>query len=152
MTAGLVRETAGMKIHVNRIPEQGLKDHASYDPTTMDMDRDDIRLLEPFEVDAFIIKADRELVVNANIRALLHLVCARCLEEFSQTLTADAVFSCQVQPTDIVDITDDVRQEIILGYPIIPVCQQVCKGLCSACCQNLNSGSCSHQAQTAQGH
>jgi uncharacterized protein len=135
-----------MKIHVSRVPVEGLKDHASYDPTTMDMDRVDVQLREPLEVDAFIVKAERELVVNAAIRARLHLVCARCLEEFTQTLATDAVFSYNVQPTDIVDITDDVRQEIILAYPMIPVCQRTCKGLCSTCGQNLNLSACTHQA------
>ena len=35
------QEETAMKIHVNRIPDEGLKEHASYDPSTMDMDRDD---------------------------------------------------------------------------------------------------------------
>jgi uncharacterized protein len=43
-----------------------------------------------------------------------------------------------VAPTDVVDITDDIRQEIILAYPMIPICQQNCKGLCPVCGQNLN--------------
>ena len=45
---------------------------------------------------------------------------------------------------DVVDITDDVRQEIMLAYPMIPVCRPDCKGLCSVCGQNLNAGPCQH--------
>ena len=134
-----------MKIHVNRVPPEGLKDHATYAPGTLDMERFDVYLREPFEVDAFITKADQELVVSAEIRAPLHLACARCLEEFPSVVSTDAVFSYKVQPTDVVDITEDVRQEIILAYPMIPVCQPDCKGLCSSCGQNLNTASCSHQ-------
>ena len=135
-----------MNIHVNRVPEEGLKDHATYDPTTMDMDRFDVHLREPFEVDAFIAKADRELVINVDIRCPIVLSCARCLEEFRSTVRADAVFSYKVKPTDIVDITNDVRQEIILGYPMVPICQPDCKGLCGTCGQNLNLAACSHDA------
>ena len=133
-----------MKIHVNQVPPEGLKDHAAYDPSTLDMERFDVHLREPFEVDAFITKADQELVVSAEIRAPLRLTCARCLEEFLSIVSTDAMFSYKVQPTDVVDITEDVRQEIILAYPMIPVCQPDCKGLCSSCGQNLNVAPCSH--------
>ncbi len=133
-----------MKIYVNRIPAEGLQEHATYDPTEMDMGREDIHLAEPFEVDAFVTKVDEELVVRADIRCPLHMDCARCLEAFTLTVTADAVFSYTVHPTDVVDITDDVRQEIILAYPMIPLCRPDCKGLCSLCGQNLNVSPCRH--------
>ena len=141
-------EDTEMKIHVNRIPAEGLKDHATYDPSTMDMDREDIHADEPFEVDACITKADQELVVDADIRCALRLSCARCLEEFDSMVSVDVVFSYTVRPTDIVDITEDVRQEVILAYPMIPLCQPDCKGLCSVCGQNLNTTSCNHHADT----
>jgi uncharacterized protein len=134
-----------MKIHVSRVPEGGLKEQASYDPAPLDMDRQDIHLTEPFAVDVFVVKAERELVVDAAIRCPIRMSCARCLEEFPRTLSLKALFSYPVQPTDVVDITDDVRQEIILAYPMIPVCQPGCQGLCITCGQNLNRGSCSHQ-------
>lgn len=136
-----------MKVYVNRIPAEGLRDHATYDPTVLDMDRADIRLREPFAVDALITKADQELVVNVEIRAPLQASCARCLEDFTSLVTADTVFSYHVQPTDVVDITDDVRQEIILAYPMIPICRSDCKGLCRTCGQNLNLAACGHAAQ-----
>ena len=133
-----------MNIHVNRIPAEGLREHAAYDPVPLDMDRADVRLTEPFEVEAHSQTVDRELLVNVNIHAPASMTCARCLTPFSSTLTASTLFSYRVNPTDVVDITDDVRQEIILAYPIIPTCQPQCKGLCIVCGQNLNLASCSH--------
>jgi uncharacterized metal-binding protein YceD (DUF177 family) len=62
------------------------------------------------------------------------------------TVTPDATFSYSVQPTDVVDITEDVRQEIILAYPMIPLCDPACKGLCRSCGANLNRVSCGHHA------
>lgn len=133
-----------MKIHVSRVPEEGTTQHVAYDPTRMDMDRDDIHLYQPFEVDATIMKADRELVVNATIHCQTRSTCARCLSEFTLMLTPAALFSYKVQPADVVDITDDVRQEVILAYPMIPICRPDCKGLCRVCGQNLNDRACSH--------
>ncbi len=135
-----------MKIHVHHIPEGGLKQHATYDPSTLDMERSDIHLREPFDVEAFMTLAEKELVVKADIRCPSVMACARCLDEFPSTIRAAAVFSYTVQPTDVVDITEDVRQEILLAYPMVPLCRPDCKGLCRNCGQNLNAASCSHQA------
>jgi len=94
-----------------------------------------------------VAKADQELVVDATIRVPLHLSCGKCLGEFTSVVTPRAVFSYKVQTTETVDITEDVRQEIILAYPMIPLCKPDCKGLCRSCGQDLNVKSCGHQEQ-----
>lgn len=133
-----------MKIHVNTVPEGGCEQQAQYDAGALDMERVDVHLRQPFAVSAFITRADQELIVKAAIRCPVRLVCARCLEEFERALALQAVFSYRVRPSDVVDITDDVRQEILLAYPMIPVCRAECKGLCPQCGQNLNVQACSH--------
>jgi uncharacterized protein len=135
-----------MKIHVNRVPAEGLEDHATYDPRSLDMEREDIHLDGPFEIDARVTKADRQLIVQAQIRCALTLSCARCLADFASAINMDAVFNYAVRPGQVVDITDDLRQEVILAYPMIPVCQPDCKGLCASCGVNLNRSACDHQA------
>ena len=134
-----------MKIHVNRVPEEGVNEHVTYDPAALDMEREDVKLKEPFEVDAFITRADRELVVQAKIRSPIVLCCGRCLEEFSQLINTKGIYSYTVELTDVVDITEDVRQEIILAYPMIALCKEDCKGLCPQCGKNLNNGLCEHR-------
>ena len=141
-----ITEDTLMKIQVNRIPDEGLREHATYDPATLDMERDDVHFVQPFAVDAFITKADAELIVDATIHCPVRLACARCLEDFDSTVTAKALFTYEVAPADIVDITEDVRQEVVLAYPMVAVCRPDCKGLCASCGQNLNAGTCSHQA------
>ena len=150
MTGGLSALTSeeSMKIYVSRVPAEGIKQEARYDPGELDMERIDVHLREPFAVDAFVMKADHELIVNAAIHCPLQLTCARCLEEFPRIVTTDAVLSYKVQPADVVDITEDIRQEIVLAYPMIPVCRPDCKGLCSVCGQNLNAGPCQHHPIT----
>ena len=134
-----------MKISVNQVPPEGMTQQASYDPAALDMDRPDVHLQEPFKAQAAITKVERELVVDVGIRAPVHLTCARCLTDFTSTLALNEIFSYQVKPTDIVDITEDIRQEIILAYPMIPLCRPECKGLCRVCGQDLNVAVCSHQ-------
>jgi len=137
-------EALEMKIQVSSIPEEGLKEHAVYDPAALDMEREDIRPAGPFDVDAQINLVDKELVVSAEIHCAVRMTCARCLEAFESPVSPRAIFSYSVEPGDIVDITEDVRQEIILAYPMVPVCRPECKGLCAACGQNLNERDCGH--------
>ena len=136
-----------MKIYVKDVPPEGMAQRATYDPVSLDMEREDVHLRESFEAEAFVTKADRELVVAVAMRAPLNLICSRCLKEFTVVVTPQTVFSYTVQPTDTVDITDDVRQEIILAYPMIPLCRPDCKGLCGMCGQELNMAPCSHEGQ-----
>ena len=136
-----------MKIHVSRVPAEGLREETEYDPKTMDVERFDVQLEQPIAVSSFITRADRELMVEAKIHGALRLSCARCLKVFQQDLDTSALFNYQVAPTDVVDITDDVRQEVFLAYPLIPICQPDCRGLCAVCGQDLNAGRCPHQQE-----
>lgn len=131
-----------MKIHVHQVPFEGLQQERTYDPAEMDLDRFDVHPTHPVRLSCFIAKVDRELVVRATLQYALQMACARCLEPFVSPMTAKATLSYQVDPTDVVDITDDLRQEIILSYPMAPVCQSGCRGLCPQCGQNRNQSLC----------
>lgn len=41
-----------------------------------------------------------------------------------------------------VDLTEDVREAMILAFPVYPVCRSECKGLCDRCGKNLNEATC----------
>jgi uncharacterized protein len=38
-----------------------------------------------------------------------------------------------------------LRENVLLGLPVQPVCREDCRGLCSRCGANLNLGSCGCQ-------
>ena len=140
-------EAHPMKIHVNRIPSEGVREEMTYDPKALDVDREDVQVAEPVALSSFITKTAETLVVMAEISSQLRLTCARCLEEFDAPLHTTATLTYDVAPTDVVDITEDIRQEMILAYPKIPVCRADCRGLCLVCGQNLNHASCPHQPE-----
>ncbi len=137
-----------MKIHVNRIPYEGLREQVHYDPKLLDLERFDVHLDEPITLSSFVSTTQGELVVQADIAGKLTLSCARCLKTFDAPLQTSATLSYEVRlPSDVVDITEDVRQEIMLAYPMIPVCQLDCRGLCPICGANLNDATCVHQTR-----
>jgi len=142
---GGTEEREQMKIQVNRIPFEGVREETTYDPKALDIERFDAHLEDPITLSSFISRAEGALVVQADIQGVVQLHCARCLATFERPLHTKTILSYEVAPTDVVDITEDIRQEIILAYPMIPICQEDCKGLCSVCGENLNVRSCPHQ-------
>ena len=81
-------------------------------------------------------------------------VCARCGGDFDFTLTVDD-FTASVETdekSEFVDLTDELRQSIILALPSYPVCRQDCRGVCVTCGKNLNEGpcTCSHSERDSR--
>lgn len=94
-----------------------------------------------------------------NIETDVEFRCVKCTEKFIKKIKipyAERVFYFNKQGGDIdvfdtfyvdtknmtIDMSDFIRQEIILHFPLIPVCSKSCKGLCPYCGKNLNEGPC----------
>ena len=85
-----------------------------------------------------------ELLVRGAVRQRLACVCSRCAETF-ETEVSDPEFICsfEINETDVfVDLTEHVREAIILALPGYPVCREACRGLCMTCGANLNKAAC----------
>jgi uncharacterized protein len=46
-----------------------------------------------------------------------------------------------------IDLGPIVREYLMLEYPLKPLCKPDCQGLCTVCGENLNLGTCEHQAR-----
>ena len=98
----------------------------------------------PISYDFNVQIVSKELLVQGSIRVSLSVACSKCGEFFSTTL-ADLSFLRAYEITEgvsSVDVTEDIREEILLGIPSIPVCSASCKGLCPQCGKNWNEGKC----------
>jgi len=116
----------------------------------------EIRLNGTLYADLMLIRMKNGIsAVLSNIKTGVEQTCARCLDNYVQPLqiaSAEAHFYEEppqhdydllevylVQTRDMsIDLTDALRQEIILHFPMIPVCSNRCKGLCPSCTVNLN--------------
>jgi len=105
--------------------------------------------------------------VNGEAHSVVTMQCARCLNSFKRDVAGN--FSLVAhrlkqgesipenaseenededlliivdQNSNSIDITNYVRDAIILSNPLKPLCMESCKGLCSICGQNLNEGLC----------
>ena len=85
-----------------------------------------------------------ELLVRGQLRQRLKCVCSRCADTFeTETVEPDFICSAEInETTDFLDLTEEIREAIILALPGYPVCRETCKGLCMACGANLNQAPC----------
>lgn len=103
-----------------------------------------IKSSEPIQYHLFAQVASSQLVVKGELRAAMTLQCGRCAEFFSTTVAENSFLRAYEISgvTELVDVTPDIREEILLQVPHFPVCSPDCKGLCPQCGINLNLGSC----------
>ena len=106
--------------------------------------QDTIEAEGPVRCDFFVQLVGRELVVQGQVTVELAVTCRRCAEIYSTRLTiSDFLRTSEIQAgQEAVDLTDDIREEVLLNLPHYPVCRSDCKGLCPQCGHNLNNGPC----------
>jgi uncharacterized protein len=116
------------------------------------------------------VRTGNGILVTGRLRTEVRVPCRRCLqptpvnvtlqleEEFHPSI--DLITGAVVKPepgedeatrTDarhMLDLTEVVRQNLLLTLPLAPLCNSGCKGFCPECGANLNEGpcGCSHES------
>ena len=134
-----------MKVRLSEIPEEGLTLNEAFNPEQMNLQTPDLKFTAPVKVKSDFHK-DRDVVLR-HVKTVgdLDLVCGRCLKHYGQPHEGLFDLDYSVKGKIFLDVTDDIRQEILLSYPMTFVCMETCQGLCVRCGQNLNEGKCDCQ-------
>ena len=132
-----------MKITINQVPAEGLYVKEEIDPAELDLETDLIKLRSPVKLAAQVTRITNALSIDLNIRAVIFADCSRCLNEFEWVFDKDLKLHYVLESSDVfIDLKPNIREEIILDYPIKPLCSVSCKGLCTKCGKNKNEGGC----------
>ena len=139
-----------MKINVKRIPEDGESLSGTEPASIMELDEPDIRFQHEVEYDFQAQIQNNALLVTGKIETPATLRCSRCLKSFELPVQVEQfVFHQELAGEDFVDLTANIREDIILELPQRALCTPDCKGLCPVCGEDLNDGSC--QCKPAKG-
>ena len=132
-----------MKVNVRRISPQGEALLGREPASIVDLDEPNVRFLHEVEYDLLAQVQSNALLITGTLRTPATLRCSRCLHIFDQVLQVQQfVFHQDLHGEDFVDLTANIREDIILELPQRALCDPDCKGLCSRCGQNLNEGAC----------
>jgi uncharacterized metal-binding protein YceD (DUF177 family) len=137
-----------MIIEIPKISAEGSQYTGEENPSILELDNDRLIHVEgPIYYDFFAQIVSHELIVQGGLTVKIACQCSKCAEFFSTTLK-DLSFLRAYEITeglDSVDVTEDIREELLLNFPAFPVCSDDCKGLCPQCGKNLNEGNCNCQ-------
>ena len=107
-------------------------------------------------------KTSRQIFLRARITSEAAFQCDRCLDEFKKEISpafqivydwdaqdhpaeSDEDIRTLTPDTNVIDISDAVRDSVLLAVPLKLLCREECAGLCPRCGKNLNhsaGGSC----------
>jgi uncharacterized protein len=132
-----------VKIDVNQIPVDGFTIEEDLSPKDLDLETEQIRFSSPLRVSAEVSRITNAVSVKLQVSAKLHFSCSRCLEDSETVFDKKFGLNYPVVKSDrFIDLNPEIREEIIIDYPIKPLCKASCKGLCLKCGKNLNQGGC----------
>lgn len=101
------------------------------------------------EYHLFAVLSGQDLLVTGSAAFTLETVCCRCMKEMQTEIRAGKICIYREKvPDQEVDITDDVREELLLNIPDYIRCSEDCKGLCPHCGADLNDGPCGCEDQS----
>jgi uncharacterized protein len=118
-----------------------------YKASDLDLEFVDFHYLKEIELNGFVEKIENTITFRGMLTSEVEQTCARCLESTLSPLAApfDLIFEVGAQET--IDVTDDIRDILILCHPDRYLCRSDCRGICLSCGQNLNHKSCSCQSK-----
>jgi uncharacterized protein len=112
----------------------------------------------PLEVDLVVRSVGDGVLVRGRLNAEVELECRRCLSPvrhrvddtvdmyFSEIGDDEAEIEGEVYPLSAraveLDLTDAVREQLVLRVPEFALCREACRGLCPKCGTNLNETEC----------
>lgn len=118
-----------------------------------------VELTRPLGVDLSARSVGDGVLLRGTLRTAVRQACRRCLNPVEQEVDAhvDLLFAPpmegeddaddgEVYPLplrgDDLDITDAVREQVLLEVPGFALCSEECRGLCPSCGADLNQGDC----------
>lgn len=152
-----------IKINVAEIKKQ-LIGSASYhyelDPEALDLTEDDVSLEGQVVADFTLHNGGELILLDGSLHFSVKGECGRCLKPFVQPLVStleeryypegtenlpDDAFTYKF---DVVDVTDALRESLLLTVPARMLCKPDCKGICPVCGADRNVAPCNCDTRT----
>ena len=119
-----------------------------------------LRFAAPVSVDAEYVFDGSGFSVKGTLKTSLHSQCARCAKEFEEPFetkfderfekNADEDGECYGFSGEELDVSQMLRDAILLNMQPYSVCRPDCRGLCPVCGCDLNTAQCACAQEAAE--
>jgi uncharacterized protein len=151
-----------MRFHVAGLLKQLVGEHRAVTFDEPSPALDELRLVDSVSGDAKLMRVNQGIVAHIHAHTVMLFACSRCLEEFQtpvdvdceemfvptiDVVTGQPYVATDVDPIDVfpidghhvLDISEAVRQHLVMATPMVPLHDPACRGLCPVCGVNLNA-------------
>ena len=124
-------------------------------PAAVGITPQDVTLEGPLRIGLVLDRRGDEIWVRGSIHAIALQQCSRCLIDFSQILELEFEVFCAKLPSARtmspkaldeedggVSLDSEIREAVLLGLEMRPLCREGCAGLCPRCGEDRNLGAC----------
>ena len=132
-------------------------------PESVGFDPRDATLEGPLRIALTLDRRGDEIWIRGAIHAIALQQCSRCLIDFSQILELEVEVFCAKLPSartmspkaldeedggvhfhdgHVLSIDSEIREAVLLGLEMRPLCREGCAGLCPRCGEDRNLGAC----------
>lgn len=132
-----------MKVEVDKITSDEIEIKENISALSWDMDSFDMKFVDEISLDCKFRRVNKGILVYTEVAIPRIIVCSRCLEEVQQVVKHNFELCYEVNKLgELLEIDDDIREEVLLNFPMKVLCKPDCKGICTGCGVNLNVGKC----------
>lgn len=133
-----------MKIKVERIRDKEIEIEEEILASAWELNSSDVTFVDSIYLKCKFSRVRDEIIVQAWITTHRDIVCSRCLKETRHVVEQSFTKSYKdSEAGEWLEIDEDIRQEILLNFPMKVLCKQDCKGQCPICGVDLNYEKCS---------
>lgn len=111
---------------------------------------DFLQVVSDMEYELTASKVSGGVLVAGSCQVTVAGTCGRCLCGVTEKVILDDLeLFFEVPPEqEILDVSEDVRAELVLEFPMNMLCDDDCRGLCHNCGANLNNNACKCKNQS----
>lgn len=162
----------GLQFNVSQLLKEPTGAIRSYELNTQPLGQldEEAVVVAPLTGQVKFLRTGSEILVQAALETVIRKDCGRCLTEFSAPLALeleeqffpsvdvntgvvvepppDADEANRIDSQHTLDLTEVVRQALLLESDSVRYCRPDCKGICLQCGQNLNLAQCDCKDET----
>ena len=147
-----------LKVNLAGLDREEARVNASIQPEDPFWKTTELRPVGPLQLDLVARSVGEGVLVRGRLQAGVEMECRRCLTPVTQRVDdiVDMLFT-EIGPDEAeiegevyrlssrgteLDITEAVREQLLLRVPQYALCREDCRGFCPTCGKNLNEGAC----------
>ena len=152
-----------MVFDIEEISDGGLNFSLLLNKDQLEIDQAGLSVNVDIAVSGSLTRVGDDVYLKGKVITDVVASCSRCLDTLSYPIHNDlkshfvspdryiSAREVELHASDIdteeyenqqIDLTQSVRDGILLAVPVICLCKENCKGICSQCGKNLNQGLC----------